>query len=100
MSAAFPDLCGKRWAEPAPPQPYGLMTDVDTAPGEQILDVTLVQWEPKMESDGLSDDGGWERVKGVRDRLHSDRLTAKRTDHVCLGDNAVRSRRVNRIKSF
>ena len=58
MSAAFPDLCGKRWAEPAPPQPYGLMTDVDTAPGEQILDVTLVQWEPKWSLTAYRTTGG------------------------------------------
>jgi hypothetical protein len=33
------DLGGEHWAKPVPPEPDGLMTDVDPALGQEILDV-------------------------------------------------------------
>ena len=39
MNAALPDLRAKQWTEPVPPQPYGLMADVDTALEQQIFDL-------------------------------------------------------------
>ena len=39
MNAALPDLRGKYWTEPVPPQPYGLMADVDTALEQHIFDL-------------------------------------------------------------
>ena len=35
MNAALSDLRGKQWIDPVPPQPYGLMADVDTALEQQ-----------------------------------------------------------------
>jgi len=37
--ASLADLGGERWAKPVPPEPDGLMADVDPALGQQILDV-------------------------------------------------------------
>ena len=37
--ASLADLGGEHWAKPVPPEPDGLMADVDPALGKQILDV-------------------------------------------------------------
>ena len=37
--ASLADLGGEHWAKPVPPEPDGLMADVDPALGQQILDV-------------------------------------------------------------
>ena len=37
--ASLADLDGEHWAKPVPPEPDGLMADVDPALGHQILDV-------------------------------------------------------------
>jgi hypothetical protein len=34
------DLRGEHGAKPVPPQPHGLMADIDAALGQQVLDVT------------------------------------------------------------
>jgi hypothetical protein len=35
----FPDLGGKHWTEPVPPEPHRLVADVDAALEQQILDL-------------------------------------------------------------
>ena len=40
MNAALPDLCGKQWTEPVPPQPYGLVADVEAPLEPEILDLS------------------------------------------------------------
>jgi hypothetical protein len=37
------DLCRKHRTKPVPPEPHGLMADVDPALGQQILDVAQRQ---------------------------------------------------------
>ncbi len=39
LNASFPDLRGKYWTEPNPPQPHLLVADIDTAFGRQIFDL-------------------------------------------------------------
>src|SRR5271166_6287789 len=41
--ASLADLGGEHWAKPVPPEPDGLMTDVNPALGQQILDVARRQ---------------------------------------------------------
>jgi hypothetical protein len=36
----------------------------------------------------MLDDGGWELVAGIRDRLHPGRLSLSLTEHHCSCDNA------------
>ena len=43
LNPALPDLRGEDQAEPVPPQPHHLMTDVDTAFVQQILDLAQRQ---------------------------------------------------------
>ena len=38
------DLGGEHRAKPVPPEPHGLMADVDPALGQEILDVGLSRW--------------------------------------------------------
>jgi len=34
------DLSGEHWPEPVPPEPHGLITNVDAALGQEVLDVS------------------------------------------------------------
>jgi hypothetical protein len=42
------DIAGEHRAEPAPPMPHRLMTDVNAALGQQILDVRQTQRKPHV----------------------------------------------------
>src|SRR5271154_719329 len=41
--ASLADLGGEHWAKPIPPEPDGLMADIDPTLGQQILDVAQRQ---------------------------------------------------------
>ena len=58
MNAALPDLRAKQWTEPVPPQPYGLMADVDATLGQQVLDLPQRQREANIHHHSEPDDLG------------------------------------------
>jgi len=35
-----PDLSGEHWPEPVPPEPHGLVADVDAALGQEVLNAS------------------------------------------------------------
>ena len=44
LFAPRPGMIGEHWTKPVPPEPDGLVADVDPALGQQILDITQRQW--------------------------------------------------------
>jgi hypothetical protein len=42
------NVCRKQRSEPVPPEPHGLMADVDPALEEQVFDVPQTQWKPNV----------------------------------------------------
>src|SRR5271168_3177135 len=54
--ASLADLGSEHWAKPVPPQPDGLVADVDPALGQQILDVAQRQWVPHVHHHHQTDD--------------------------------------------
>jgi len=43
--ASLANLGGEHRAKPIPPEPHGLMADVDPALGQEIFDVSKRQWK-------------------------------------------------------
>ena len=41
--SSLANLGGEHWSKPVPPEPNGLMADIDAALGQQILDVAQRQ---------------------------------------------------------
>ena len=58
VHALAPNIAGKHWPEPVPPEPHGLVTHVDAALEQQILDVAQRQWEPDVYQHDQPDDLG------------------------------------------
>src|SRR5208282_3343449 len=54
--ASLTNLGSEHWAKPVPPQPDGLVADVDPALGQQILDVAQRQWVPHVHHHHQTDD--------------------------------------------
>lgn len=48
-NTSFPDLRGKHRAEPMPPESHSLMTDIDAAFVQKILDIAKGKWEPHIQ---------------------------------------------------
>jgi hypothetical protein len=40
MNAPLPDIRGKHWTTPVPPETHGFMTDIDATLLEKILDLS------------------------------------------------------------
>jgi len=38
------NVIGEKWAEPVPPEPHGIVADVDPALSQQFFDVPQAQW--------------------------------------------------------
>ena len=58
--------CGEGGSELGAPLADGLMADLDPAFGEEILNITKAEMEPKVQPDGVSDDLGREAVASIR----------------------------------
>jgi hypothetical protein len=54
--ASLTDLGGKHWAKSVPPEPHGLVADVDAALREEIFDVAKGQWIPDVHHHREADD--------------------------------------------
>jgi hypothetical protein len=55
-SWSLADLGGKHWAKSVPPEPHGLVADVDPALREEIFDVAKGQWIPDVHHHREADD--------------------------------------------
>jgi hypothetical protein len=54
----FPDFCGENRTESVPPEPHGLVADLDAAFVQQILDIAQRQREPHIHHHRQADDLG------------------------------------------
>src|SRR6202142_3650108 len=54
--SSLADLGGEHWAKPVPPEPDGLLADIDAALGQQILDVAQRQGESHVHHHDQTDD--------------------------------------------
>src|SRR5271170_6682756 len=54
--ASLADLGGEHWTKPVPPEPDGLVADVDSALGQQILDVAQREWISHVHHHDQTDD--------------------------------------------
>src|SRR5271168_3772968 len=66
--ASLADLGSEHWAKPVPPEPDGLVADVDPALGQQILDVAQRQWVPHVHHHHQTDD--LRRAVEISERAH------------------------------
>ena len=72
--ASLTNLRGEHWAKPIPPEPDGLVADVDPALGQQILDVAQRQWVSHVHHHDQTDDL-WRAVEISERIAHAPRLT-------------------------
>src|SRR5271165_5001550 len=73
-NAPLSDLGGEHWAKPVPPEPDGLVADVDAALGQQILDVAQRQRVSHVHHHDQTDDI-WRAVEISERIAHAPRLT-------------------------
>jgi hypothetical protein len=55
-NSALSDLCGEHWAEPVPPEPDGLVADVNATLMEQVFDVPKRKREAHVKHHRQADD--------------------------------------------
>ncbi len=65
VATAFPESSGVSTTECSTPLTNGLVSDRDPALGEEVFDIPETQAEPKVEPDGVGDDGGGESISVV-----------------------------------
>src|SRR3984885_5071947 len=76
--SSLTNLGGEHRAKPVPPEPDGLMADVDPALGQQILDVAQRQGVSPVHHHDQTDDL-WRAVEISERIAHAPRLTKPRT---------------------
>jgi hypothetical protein len=67
QSASVP---GEDWPKLETPPPSRLIGDIETALGEEFLDVSVAQGEAKIQPNSVPNDLWWELVASVGDGLH------------------------------
>ena len=88
LAPQLPQVPRDRRPELADPAPDRLVGDIQSALRQQLLNVPVAQREPEIKPHGMLDDGGWELVAGIRDRLHPGRLSSSLAERHRSRDNA------------
>ena len=89
LAPQLPQVPRDRRPELADPAPDRFVGDTQSALGQQVFNVPVAQREAEIKLHGMPDDGGWELMAGVRDRLHPGRLSSPLTERHCSRDNAL-----------